>query len=247
VDFGLIIFVALLFGTAALLYSSVGHGGGSAYLAVMALAGLEPAVMRPTALLLNVAVAGLVVVRFWRAGQLELRPLLPLLAGSVPLAFVGGATVLPGTAYKVVVGVVLLLAAARLVYTARRTGDDRPTAVPPLPAALLGAGLGLLAGLTGTGGGIFLTPLLLFFGWATPRAATGLSAGFVLLNSLAGLAGNVASIGQLPAELALWLPIVLVAGLLGSELGLRRFNPGALRLALAGVLVVAGLKLIVLG
>lgn len=238
--------VAVLFLAASLLYSSVGHGGASAYLAIMALAGLEPAVMRPTALILNVVVASLAVVRFGRAGQLPLRTLLPFLAGSVPLAFVGGAIVLPATFYKVLVGAMLLVGAVQLWRTAARQADSA-LAVPRLPAIAIGAAVGLLAGLTGTGGGIFLTPLLLFLAWSPARTAAGLSAGFILCNSLAGLAGNLAGVGFVPPALALWVPVVALGALAGTELGVRRFSPTALRRALALVLIVAGLKLIFLG
>lgn len=240
--------IGLAFLGAAVLYSSVGHGGASAYLAIMALAGLEPLVMRPTALVLNVVVAGVVVVRFARAGQLPIGTLLPFLAGSVPLAFIGGAIVLPTRAYEVLVGLVLLVAAGRLWQTAARHDDAAVAGAIPRPASVLvGAALGLLAGLTGTGGGIFLTPLLLFLGWAPPRTAAALSAGFILVNSLAGLAGNVAVVGVLPPALAAWVPAVVVGGLIGSELSLRRLSPVALRRALAVVLVVAAVKLLLLG
>jgi uncharacterized protein len=242
----LALLVALLFLAAALLYSSVGHGGASAYLAIMALAGIEPLVMRPTALILNVIVSSLAVVRFARAGQLPLRALLPFLAGSVPLAFIGGAIVLPATFYKMLVGIVLLAAAFQLWRTAARQRDGA-LAVPRLPALGLGASVGLLAGLTGTGGGIFLTPLLLFLNWSPPRPAAGLSAGFILANSLAGLAGNLAAVGFVPPTLALWIPAVAFGALLGTELGIRRFSPTNMRRALALVLVVAGLKLILIG
>lgn len=243
----IVVAIGLAFAAAALLYSSVGHGGASAYLGIMALAGIEPLVMRPTALVLNLVVGGLALIRFGRAGQVELRALVPLLVGSMPLAFLGGAIVLPATAYKVLVGAVLLVAAWRLWVTARRSGDERPTAVPVLGAIPLGAGLGLLAGLTGTGGGIFLTPALLFLGWAGPRKAAGLSAAFVVANSAGGLSGNLASVGAVPGELALWLPLVLLGAIGGTELGVRRFSPVGLRRALAVVLVVAGLKLILVG
>jgi uncharacterized protein len=243
----LLIGVGLLFALAALLYSSVGHGGASAYLGIMALAGIEPLVMRPTALVLNIVVGSVAAYRFYRAGQLELRALAPLLLGSVPLALFGGAVVLPDVTYKLLVGAVLMAAAVRLWVTAARVDDDRQTAIPAWAALPLGGVLGLLAGLTGTGGAIFLTPALLFLGWAGPRRAAGLSAGFVVANSIAGLLGNVAVVGQVPSSLALWVPAVLVGALIGTELGVRRLSQVGLRRALAVVLVVAGLKLILVG
>lgn len=239
--------VGLAFLGAAVLYSSVGHGGASAYLAIMALAAIEPTVMRPTALVLNIVVAGLVTARFARAGQLPVRQLAPFLLGSVPLAFIGGSIVLPATFYKVLVGMILLVAAVRFWMTADRRDEVAGIAVGWLPAAGVGGAVGLLAGLTGTGGGIFLTPLVLLVGWAPPRGAAALSAGFVLVNSIAGLSGNLAAVGFVPPELALWLPAVVVGALIGSELGVRRFSPVAIRRSLAVVLVVAGLKLILIG
>lgn len=239
--------VGLAFLGAAVLYSSVGHGGASAYLAIMALAAIEPTVMRPTALVLNIVVAGLVTARFARAGQLPVRQLAPFLLGSVPLAFIGGSIVLPATFYKVLVGMILLVAAVRFWMTADRRDEVAGIAVGWLPAAGVGGAVGLLAGLTGTGGGIFLTPLVLLVGWAPPRGAAALSAGFVLVNSIAGLSGNLAAVGFVPPELALWLPAVVVGALIGSELGVRRFSPVAIRRSLAVVLVVAGLKLILFG
>ena len=240
--------VAVLFAAVAVLYSSVGHAGASGYLAIMGLVGVEPGLMRPTALVLNILVASIVVVRFARAGQIDWRALLPLVAASVPLAFLGGLIVLPGTIYKPLVGAVLLVAAARFFMTAGRSADDERTVrVPAVPAMGIGGGIGLLSGLTGTGGGIFLTPLLILLGWAGPRLAAGLSSAFILANSSAGLAGNVTSVGTVPEALVVWLPAVAVGGLVGSELGARRFSPPAIRRALALVLVVAGLKLIFLG
>ena len=239
--------VAVLFVAVAALYSSVGHAGASGYLAVMAIVGIEPALMRPTALVLNILVASIVVARFARAGQIEWRALLPFVAASVPLAFIGGSIVLPGAAYKPLVGIVLLVAAVRFLMTAGRSREEGTVRVPALPAVAIGGGTGLVAGLTGTGGGIFLTPVLLILRWAGARQAAGLSSGFILANSLAGLAGNVASVGINPAALAVWLPAVAIGGLVGSQLGARRLSPPGIRRALALVLVVAGLKLIFVG
>jgi uncharacterized protein len=243
----IVLLIALLIVAAAILYSSVGHGGASAYLAIMALASIEPLVMRPAALVLNLVVASLAAVRFHRAGAFHVRSLLPFLVGSVPLAFVGGAIVLQDSIYKALVGIVLLAAAGRLWWTAGRADDERAPSIRPLPALAIGAGLGLLAGLTGTGGGIFLTPLLLMIGWAGPRQAGGLSAGFILCNSAAGLAGNVSAVGLVPDSLLLWAPAAFIGGLIGTELGVRRFSPLTLRRTLAVVLVVAGLKLLLIG
>jgi uncharacterized protein len=247
VDQDAILLVA--FFAAAVLYASVGHAGASAYLAAMALVGVAPATMRPTALALNILVASIVTVRFQLAGQVRWRAVLPFVAGSIPLAFVGGTLVLPPGIYKPLVGAVLLVAAFRLFITAGRAGatGHAMTDAPVAAAVGLGGGIGFLSGLVGTGGGIFLTPVLLFAGWAEARAAAGISAAFILANSIAGLSGQVASLQALPSFLPAWLAAVAAGGLIGAELGARRFGTATLRRALAVVLVLAGFKLIFIG
>jgi hypothetical protein len=238
--------LAALFLVAATLYGSVGHAGASAYLACMALVGVAPDVMKPTALVLNILVASIVTLRFAQARYVRPRAVLPFLVGSVPAAFIGGGLTLPADLYRPLVGVVLLVAAARFGWTAARAGDDFPPRAPRTAAVAAGAGIGLLAGLTGTGGGIFLTPLLLAAGWTGTRFAAGTSAAFILANSIAGLAGNIASVGSLPPALPLWLGAVAVGGAIGSQLGSRRMPAPWIRRALGAVLLVAGLKLIFL-
>ena len=241
--------LAALFLVAAMLYASVGHAGASAYLAAMALLGVVPEVARPTALALNILVASFVTFRFWRAGIFYPRALLPLVLASIPLAFVGGAIHVPSNIYKPLLGVVLLFAGAGFARTARRVSDDH-TAAPNIPLVqglIAGGTIGFFSGLTGTGGGIFLSPLLLVLGWARTRQASGITSGFILANSIAGLAGNFTAVGSLPPDLPLWAGAVLVGAVIGAEVGSRRASPPQLRLALAGVLVLAGLKLIFLG
>ena len=238
--------LALLFLAAAILYGSVGHAGASGYLAAMALVGIAPDVMKPTALVLNILVSTIVTIRFARSGYVRPMAILPFLVGSVPAAFIGGALTLPANIYRPIVGGVLLVAAARFGITAGRPSQEFPPRAPVAAAVASGAGIGLLAGLTGTGGGIFLTPLLLAAGWAGTRFAAGASAAFILANSIAGLAGNIGSVGQLPSAIPLWLGAVAIGGVVGSELGSRRLPPPAFRRALATVLVIAGLKLIFL-
>jgi hypothetical protein len=238
--------LALLFLAAAALYASVGHAGASAYLAAMALVGVVPDEMRPTALVLNLFVASIVVVRFARAGHLPWRQLVPLAAGSVPMAFLGGGVELPPELYRPLVAAVLLAAAWRLA-TARAPTDDADRPGVPLVAGIAaGATIGLLAGLTGTGGGIFLTPLLVLAGWTATRDAAGLSGAFILLNSMAGLGGLATSGLVLPPALPLWIAAVVAGGLVGSWLGATRFSVIGLRRALALVLVVAAAKLVFL-
>ena len=236
-----VLLLGLLF-VAAALYSSVGHGGASGYLAAMALLGFAPVMMKPAALTMNIVVAGLVFARLWRAGYFDARLFWPFAASSIPLAFLGGTLTLPSTFYKLLIGIALLLAASRLLWKAV---DHEPRAHPhPWQSLLGGAGLGLLSGLTGVGGGIFLSPLLLFLGWANMRTTAAVSAAFILVNSIAGLAGHATTAVQWPPSLA-WMVLAALAGaLLGSELAVRRAAPVTLKRALGVVLVIAGAKML---
>ena len=233
--------LALAVGAVALLYSAIGQAGASGYIAAMSLAGLEPGVIRPTALLLNVLVALLASVQFWRAGHFSWPLFWPFALLAVPMAFVGGALALPARAFQVAVGAVLLLSAAWLP---ARPRSDAEALAPSRPLALgVGAGIGLLAGLTGTGGGIFLTPLLLLRRWARAQTAAGVTAPFVLVNSLAALGGNLSATRDLPG---LALPLagaVAIGGLLGSSLGSRHLPQRVIERLLALVLVIGGVKL----
>jgi uncharacterized membrane protein YfcA len=234
---------ALIF-AAAVLYSSVGHAGASGYLAAMALFGLAPDRMRPAALLLNVIVATIGTVRFYRAGCFSWRLFLPFTAGSIPFALLGGYLALPPDVYRPVLGVILLLSAVRLV-ASNPTHDSADTRrVPTLLAVVCGAGIGLLSGLTGTGGGIFLSPLLLIMRWAGPKETAGVSVAFILANSIAGLAGLLTKVQTLPDGIGVWAVAAAVGGLIGSEFGSKRLGSRTFRLLLAVVVVIAGLKMI---
>jgi uncharacterized membrane protein YfcA len=239
-----VLILAGLFLVAAVLYGMVGHAGASAYLAIMALMGVAPEVMRPTALVLNILVASIVTLRFGRAGFVRPMAVLPFLIGSVPAALLGGATSLPGEVYRPLVGATLIFAAFRFGVTAASAGEDFPPRYPALLGVVSGAVIGLLAGLTGTGGGIFLTPLMIAAGWAGTRYAAGTSAIFILANSISGLAGNVGAVGNVPGAIPIWLGAVAVGGAIGSELGSRRLPAPWVRRGLALVLLIAGLKLI---
>lgn len=236
--------LTLLIFIAALLYSTVGHGGASGYLAAMALFNVAPEVMKPTALVLNLFVAGVGTFRYARAGCFAWNIFWPFAALSIPCAFLGGGWKLPVQVYKLILGLVLLFAAWRLAV--RQSAHAPPIQKPiVLPAALaLGAAIGLLSGLTGVGGGIFLSPVLLLLGWADVRKTAGVSAAFIWVNSVAGLLGHWQSVKSLPHELLWWAPAALVGGLIGAELGSRRLTPLTMRRLLAAVLVVAGLKML---
>ena len=231
---------------AAFGYAAVGHGGASAYIAAMALAGIAPAQMRPIALALNILVSSIAAYKFWRAGHFRWRLFWPFAIVSIPMAFVGGAITLPGQAYKILVGLVLLYAAWQLWLSARAGDEIRPLRDPPLGWAMgIGAAMGLLAGLTGVGGGIFLSPLLLMLGWAGTKQTSAVAAPFILVNSLAGLAaGFAARVAALPEHAWIFALAVLVGGWFGAEYGSRRFTNPIVRRFLAVVLAVAGTKMV---
>jgi len=231
---------------AASLYSSVGHAGASGYLAAMALFGLASNVMRPTALVLNILVASLATFRYARAGQTDWKLLAPFALGSVPAAFIGGLAPIPPALYRPLLGVVLLASAAQFLRSMFKAESADLRASPPrfIAAIATGGVIGMMSGLTGTGGGIFLSPVLLFMHWATTRSASGVAAGFILVNSIAGLAGTRFTTDQLADALPLWAIAALSGGLIGTWLGTRALPVPGLRAALALVLVIAGLKLL---
>jgi len=227
----------------AALYTSVGHAGASAYIALMALFGITPAVMRPTALALNILVASFTSYRYLLAGLFRWRTLWPFLLGALPFAMVGGAVQLPGQFYRPLVGVILIIAGVRFVSPKELTTNQEPLDPPIMAGIVFGALIGLLSGLTGTGGGIFLSPILLFAGWSDTRKASGVAAVFILCNSIAGLLGNVAIVKSLPADLPVYAVAVLAGAILGTTFGIKFAVPMILK-ALGAVLIIAGCKLI---
>jgi len=227
----------------AVLYSSVGHGGASGYLAVMAFWAVAPEVTRPTALVLNLFVASIATWQFWRSGHFSWRLFWPFAVTSIPFAFIGGMIKLPTHVYKIVLGLVLLFAAFRLAWSfAQEVPEVRRPAI--WMALLIGAGIGLLSGLVGVGGGIFLTPVLLLMNWSETKTAAGVSALFIFVNSAAGLAGNYAQVSILPASSVAWITAAIAGGALGSLLGAKKFRSLMLRRVLAAVLLMAAVKLI---
>ena len=226
----------------AVMYSSVGHGGASGYLAVMAFLSVAPEVTRPTALVLNLFVASIGAYQFYRAGYFSWRIFLPFGVTSIPFAFIGGMITLPTNIYKLLLGVVLILAALRLAWKFVPDAEIKEPAI--WICLIIGALIGLLSGLVGVGGGIFLTPVLLLMNWSETKTAAGVSALFILVNSISGLLGNLAQIEKLPPTVWFWIGAAVVGGLVGSTLGSKKFDSLMLRRVLALVLAFAGFKLI---
>lgn len=236
--------VTTLFLLVATLYSTVGHGGGSGYLAAMALLGFAPEVMRPTALILNVCVSLIATIKFYRAGHFSFPLFWPFALVSVPAAYIGGTLTLPADSYRIILGAVLIFSALHMLIRPVGSGGAQVRRPVVWICLIAGSVLGLASGLIGVGGGIFLSPLLLFMGWANLRETAAVSAAFILVNSLAGLAGQLSSLVEVPPALPLWAIAVIGGGWLGATYGSRKFSNPTLRRALALVLILAGAKLI---
>lgn len=237
-----LLLLAFLF--ASMLYASVGHGGASAYLAVMGFAGMAPAEMKPIALTLNIAVSAMALTMFARAGHFRSKLFWPLALASVPAAFLGGWLQSPDPIFKLILAVALLFGAWRLAFGGKNdVGETRA----PHPASLLvlGLALGFLSGLIGIGGGIFLTPLLILFRWSPAKPAAAISAAFIFANSLSGLGGFLVKGGAVPSVTWMLLPVVVAGGWFGAHWGSGKAHSPALRQALAVVLVIAAAKFLV--
>ncbi|MBT3337138.1 MAG: sulfite exporter TauE/SafE family protein [Anaerolineae bacterium] len=228
----------------ATLYASVGLGGGSGYLALMGLFNIDPSVMKPTALALNILVTSIGTYKYSRAGYFSWKLFLPFAITSVPFAFLGGRLNLNGDIYKGIVGILLLYAATRIFITAR-TAEEKAISPPPLWAALLcGAMIGFVAGITGVGGAIFLSPLILLMGWATPKETAGVATVFVLVNSISGIIGHWSNTFTLPPQILYWGIAVILGGWIGAEYGSRKLPNPLIRQVLAGILLLGGLKML---
>lgn len=230
----------LLFGV-ALLYGSVGHGGASGYLAVLALTSATMAESAALALAANVLVAGVSFVAFWRAGHFRPGLTWPFLLGSAPLAVVGGATKLPPGPHFALAGCVIALAGVRTLLPLRPR--EAPAVAPTSVKVGLGAGIGFLSGMVGVGGGIFLSPILVLARWANAKDAAASSALFIVVNSICGLVPRASTLASLPGSSFGLIGACVVGSLVGSGIGAKRASPEALKRVLGVVLVLASVKL----
>ncbi len=238
------IFFILAMCLVAFLYSSVGHGGASGYLALMALFGIDAAVMKPSALILNLFVSSIAFISYYRAGYFRLRLLLPFAVTSIPAAFIGATLEIPPELYKKILGVALFIAALRILV---RPGDEQERKKVSIPLALLaGAGIGFFSGMVGIGGGIILSPILLITRWGGMKETAAASAAFIFLNSLAGLSGHIAAGMEVYPKIFLWIVVVIIGGTLGSWSGGFRLTAKQLRYLITGVLLIASMKLFVM-
>lgn len=238
-----LLLLLLLLASVAFLYSSVGHGGASGYLAVMAIMGVAPAMMKSSALVMNLAVSLFSFIGFYRAGHFRLKLFLPFALASIPMAFLGGTMTLSDSIYKKILAVCILFSIVRLVYKFDDSENNRPI---PIWAGVLSGGLiGLLSGMIGIGGGIILSPLMLLMRWGNFKEIASVSALFIFVNSLAGLYGVFQRGGiNLTANMQWAVLATIIGGLLGSYFGSHKFDSKALKILLALSLTIASLKLI---
>ncbi|MEL1241152.1 sulfite exporter TauE/SafE family protein [Flavobacterium flavipallidum] len=238
------ILLLLALAIVAFVYSSVGHGGASGYMAVMAITGVSPILMKQSALVMNLAVSLFSFIGFYRAGFFKLKLFLPFVIASIPMAFWGGTMSLPDAIYKKILGLCLFISIIRLVYQFEEKNE--PNKEIPLWAGLFSGGsIGLLSGLLGIGGGIILSPLMLLMRWSKLKETAAVSALFIFVNSLSGLYGQIQKGGfNLGSDLQIAVVATIIGGLLGSYFGSQKFNSKTLKYLLAAGLTIAGLKLL---
>jgi len=242
-----IVLASILFLIISILYSSVGHAGASGYLAVMALLSFAPETIKPTSLILNIVVASIASVKYIKADCFDKRIFLAFILTSLPMAFVGGYITISPMYFKLVAGLFLVISSLMLIIRAYYKPSQRPTAQMPFVYGLIGGSLiGLISGLIGVGGGIFLSPIIIMANWTTVKNASGVAALFILFNSLAGLAGHLIALNTLDHYIFYWIIAVVIGGLLGSFLGTVKLNNKIIITCLFLVLLSAGLKFLLI-
>jgi len=236
------LFYGLLF-VIAFLYASVGHGGASGYLALMAIFSFSPQVMKPTALLLNLFVSTVSFIQFYRGGHFKWKIFLPFAIASVPMAFVGGLITIDGTIYKKILGLLLIIPIIRFLFFSNIKVEEKKEPNIAL-SVLIGALIGFLSGLIGIGGGIILSPVLLLLKWTDQKQTAAISAAFIFVNSLSGLFGQLKKGIYFSADMYAYVAIAFVAGLCGAYFGSLKFKQTILKNTLGLVLALAAYKLL---
>lgn len=239
-----VLFLGLVF-LMAVLYSSVGHGGASGYLALMAIFSFSPEFMRPSALVLNVFVSSIALFTYYKNGHFRLKLLLPFIIASVPFAFLGGLLTVNPKTYKIILGLFLVIAITRMIYRPKNRSEEIRAINNPLALAI-GIILGFFSGLIGIGGGIILSPIIILFKWGTMKETAAVSAAFILVNSIAGLTGQFSQGIQLAPEIGYMLAAAISGGVLGSYMGSYKITDSTLKYALSVVLTFASFKLLFL-
>lgn len=237
-----LVFLILLF-TVAFLYSSVGHGGASGYLALMGLFHFAPEVMKPAALIMNLVVSLLAFLQYSRTNPLNKKLFLLLIVGSVPAAFCGARIEIDAFVYKKILAVILIIPVLRLMGLFGKKSPEQKE-FSPLPAVILGIVIGFFSGMIGIGGGIILSPVILFLGWADMKQTATISALFIFLNSASGLLGLVTKGVVIEPSIYLWVAIAVIGGFAGSWLGSKKFENNVLKKILGVVLLIASVKLL---
>lgn len=237
-----LLFFVLLF-IVAFLYASVGHGGASGYLALMAIFAISPLVMKPTALLLNLFVSSVSFAQFYRGGHFKWKTFWPFVVTSIPASFLGGTMAIDSNIYKKILGLLLIIPVVRFFFFPNADLKDQKVTNIPL-SLFIGAIIGLLSGMIGIGGGIILSPVLILLKWTDQKQTAAISAAFIFVNSVAGLAGQLVKGINLTTDMFLYVAVAFVGGIAGAYFGSLKFPQTALKYVLAIVLALACYKLL---
>lgn len=240
-DFLFLILIFLL----AVLYASVGHGGASGYLALMVLFNFAPEFLRPSALVLNIFVSSVALFSYFKNGHFQLKLLIPFIVTSIPVAFIGGAITANPKTYKIILSIFLLIAIARMVFQPKNSTNEIRK-VNKFGAYIIGIFLGFFSGLIGIGGGIILSPIIILLKWGTVKQTAAVSAAFILVNSIAGLSGQISQGIQLAPDIGYMLAAAIAGGSIGAYMGSFKVTDTVLRYTLSAVLIFASFKLMFL-
>jgi len=246
-QYEIIVIAALLFFVVAFFYSSIGHGGASGYLAIMAILSFSPEIIKPTALILNIAVSLIASISYIPKGYFDKKVFSSTIITAIPMAYIGGATTLRPDIFKLIAGIYLILSSGLIIFKGFFLKEGGHLKNPPLIYALvIGAIIGFISGLIGIGGGIFLSPIIILAKWTSVKKASGIAALFILANSISGLAGYVSSINHVDTNILYWLIAVVCGGIIGAYLGQNKFSTKIIIAFLTFILISSGFKFILI-